>query len=136
MSTEIVTPFSLDANGNVLVTTDPDLQIEQHLISLVSTDPGERVMLPNYGVPTDSYLFSINSDSAQEQILNAVTAAVGVWEPSVTVSDISFGGNQDPDDSSLQIEIDWEGGGIGSSSASSGVQTATVLVGGTVIEDN
>lgn len=135
MGLEIQVPFTLDANGQVAAISDSSEQIEQHIDSLVSTQPGERQMLPEYGVPSYQWLFSTDTDSTMTQIINIIKAALESWEPTITIEGISFGGNEDPLDSQLQVQIDWSGGGILSTTSSSGVQTATVLVGGTVVED-
>ena len=40
MSTELLTPFGLDVGGQIAVTTDPNVQAQQHVNSLISTTPG------------------------------------------------------------------------------------------------
>lgn len=133
MSEEILYPFQLDANGQIASTSNPNTQIDQHLLSLVSTQPGERVMIPNYGVPSFHALFSMNSEDNQGQLLSAIQTAVATYEPNLTV-DVSFLNTPQNFDSEMDIEIDWTAENE-FTSASSGVTTATVLVGGTVVED-
>jgi uncharacterized protein len=133
MGTEILQPFQLNANGNIASTTNPSTQVDQHLLALVSTQPGERVMLPNYGVPSFRTLFSMNTSDNQTQFLNSINSAVATWEPNLDVN-VTFINNSTDQTGEMDIEIDWTAGND-FNPASSGVITATVLVGGTVVED-
>jgi uncharacterized protein len=133
MGTEILQPFQLDANGNIASTIDPSQQVDQHLLSLVSTQPGERVMLPSYGVPSFRTLFSMNTADNQTKFLNSLNSAVATWEPNVDV-DVTFTNDSSDTTGEMDIEIDWTAGNQ-FNPASNGVITATVLVGGTVVED-
>jgi uncharacterized protein len=133
MGVEILQPFQLDTNGQIASTDDPDIQVDQHLLSLVSTNPGERVMLPNYGVPTFKYMFSMNSAENQQGFLNSVNSAMASWEPNITV-DVEFINTENLFDGEMDIQINWSTGNEFTSS-SNGLLTATVLVGGTVVED-
>lgn len=130
MSTEILQPFQLTPSGGVAVTTVPALQVQQHLQSLVSTSPGERVMQPAYGVPLASYLFGLDKSQVSMLVSKDVQTAVQRWEPTVSIRDIR---TVLADDSlgSLKINVDYSPGPTPSAGAP--VQTATVLVGGSVI---
>lgn len=133
MGTEILQPFQLDQNGQIAQTTDPNTQVDQHLLTLVSTQPGERVMLPNYGVPSFRTLFSMNTADNQTRFLNSINSAMATWEPNVTV-DVTFVNDSADVSGEMDIEIDWTAANQ-FNPVSSGVVTATVLVGGTVVED-
>jgi phage baseplate assembly protein W len=134
MSVEILQPFQLDANGHIATVSDPNLQVDQHLLTLVSTQPGERVMLPNYGIPSFKHLFQMDTTANRQQLLTEAQRAVAAWEPNLTVS-LSFGPNKGNNvvTGEIDIQIDWIAANQ-FNSASSGVVTATVLVGGTVVE--
>ena len=88
MSVELQIPFGLTPSGGVAVITNPSDQVQQHLQSLVSTNPGERVMQPKYGVPLASYLFGLDTDQTAAAVANDVSAAVTRWEPKVNVQDV------------------------------------------------
>lgn len=79
-------PFRLSTNRGIQTVTDPDRQVHQHVISLVSTEPGERVMLPEYGVQLASLLFEEVDDIAVAHINDKVGAALTVWEPGVRLN--------------------------------------------------
>lgn len=129
-------PFGLNASGGIGTTTSPNLKTTQHLQSLVSTEPGERVMLPTYGVPLGADLFGAYLDEeVSPAIINQITNSVAMWEPNVNVNGVTINPNVNSlTGASGAVEIDWSPSAI-QSAAASGAITATVLVGGSVIED-
>lgn len=134
MSTEILAPFQLTSSGSVAVTQDPGIQAQQHVTSLVSTKPGERVMLSSYGVNLAALVFAPNDPAVITTIASDVTQAVNVWEPSLTVESVSPVPGQDPTQGQAMVNVNYsiasQPGQPGSS-----IQVATVLVGGDVITD-
>lgn len=131
MSQEIQTPFSLYPDGGIVVTQDPNLQIQQHITSLVTTQPGERVMLPSYGVDTSKYVFSPNDETISAVLINETTAAINTWEPNVLVQGIAPIIN-DSDDGIANIQVEFA---QGTTALLGQTYTATILVGGSVIGD-
>lgn len=131
MSVEIQTPFSLYPNGGIVVTADPNLQIEQHITSLVTTQLGERVMLPNYGVDTTKYVFSPNDETISAVLINETTSAINTWEPNVLVEAINPVVNEsDTGIANIQVEFSQ-----GVTALLGQTYKATILVGGTVVGD-
>ncbi len=128
MSLELLVPFGLDDNGHAAVTQDPDVQAMQHVKSIVATNPGERVMLPDYGVPVREYMFKPDPDLITLKINRDVTIQVARWEPSVTV--LGVRASPDSDFGVAEIDVDFTANPV----ETNAVQTATVEVGGTVIE--
>jgi phage baseplate assembly protein W len=67
-----------------------ELGIKGDLIQLILTNPGERVMLPQYGTPLRRLLFEQNTDavkaSASEMILNSIAK----WEPRILVKKLDI----------------------------------------------
>lgn len=131
MSTEILQPFQLAADGSIATTSDPNQQAEQHLLSLIGTAPTERVMVPGYGVPVKNVVFLDNSNIVQSQIQQQVTAALAKYEPNLDIQNVTVLDTLDPLNP-VSVSITWELDQIQTGS-SSGVQTATILVGGTVV---
>jgi hypothetical protein len=125
-NTEILIPFGLDVNGSIASTSDPDVQQAQHVESLVSTNPGERVMLPKYGVPLASYLFGNGPSSIAVKISKDVSQAMAVYEPGVTV--LSVTPVADDQGGVAEIEVDY----LAAPEDTSASQTASVTAGGTV----
>jgi phage baseplate assembly protein W len=129
MSTEVFVPFGLDAHGAVLVTSDPEVQAMQHVRSLAATEPGERVMLPRYGIPLKDYLFAPGLSAVTARITNEVTLAMAAWEPGITVLRVIPKPGEN--NGVASIDVDFTRGVTPNPSLSS---QATVLVGGTVVE--
>jgi len=128
MSTEIQVPFILDQHGNVATVIDPSVQAMQHVTALVDTNPGERVMQPDYGIPLSSYLFEPDPTVVTKEITQDVKQQMALWEPSVTVLAVL----PQPDNSLgvANVEVDFSI----DPAANPTVLTATVEVGGTVVE--
>lgn len=86
MPSEIAVPFRLSTSYGIQVITNTEQQVHQHVISLVSTEPGERVMLPEYGVQLASLLFEEVDDIGVEHINDKVGSALKSWEPGVVLN--------------------------------------------------
>lgn len=130
MSTELAQPFSLTPSGGVAVVSDPGTQAQQHLQALVSTQPGERVMQPQYGVALAAHLFGLDAAQINAQVATDVQTAIRQWEPSVALQNVQIMAS----DNSLGvvgINVEYSpGAGV---SQQARAQTATVLVGGKVV---
>lgn len=133
MSVELSQPFGLTASGSVATTTDPSVQASQHVTSLVSTSPGQRVMNPNYGVPLDILVFGSDNPVVVQTVQRDVTQALAKWEPSIQVRSVTPAAGMDPTQGAAMVNVDFS---VGAAAGSRGaVQTATILVGGDVIND-
>jgi phage baseplate assembly protein W len=135
MPTEIAIPFRLASDGTISVESNPDRQIAQHVNALVGTQPGERVMLPDYGVPVADLLFDPDASFVAQEISRAVTAAFTTYEPGVVLQKAT----PIPDASQMslaRIEVDYvrREAGVSPSSLALKTNTAVVSVGGTVSE--
>lgn len=131
MGRNFLNPFALTAQGKVATTVDPDQIALQRVESIVETPPRERVMLGNYGVDLPHYLFSPGVDTATVEIENDVAAQLAIWEPTINVIDVI------PDMSQAQVgivSVDVEFS-QSADQAFTPVLTATVLVGGTVVNE-
>jgi phage baseplate assembly protein W len=135
MPTEIAFPFRLASDGTIAVETSPDRQIAQHVNALIGTQPGERVMLPDYGVPVADLLFEPDAPFVAQEISRAVTTAFNSYEPGVVLQKAT----PIPDSTQMslaRIEVDYIRREDGASPSSLALQsnTAVVRVGGTVSE--
>jgi phage baseplate assembly protein W len=72
-------PFRVDTSGSVaVVDQDSDEEIAQCVRVLMSTTMGERIELPDYGIPNPVFATVSTHDDAD------MAAAVGKWEPRAT----------------------------------------------------
>jgi phage baseplate assembly protein W len=63
-------------------------QIKADLLQLLLTNPGERVMLPSFGVPLRTLVFEQNEDSLAVRARQMIADAIVMWEPRVVITDI------------------------------------------------
>ena len=132
MPSEIAVPFRLSSSYGIQVITNTDRQVHQHVLSLVSTDLGERVMVPEYGVRLTSLLFEDIDDIAVENINDKVGAALNDWEPGVLLHRaIPVAGNT----GEVRVDVDYTRRESGATNVTGNrVNQARILVGGEVKE--
>ena len=73
-----------DINGFTMIDNFHSL-IRQNLKMLILTNPGERVMIPDFGVGIQSYLFQNFSESTYTEIENNIKDQVAKYLPVVNV---------------------------------------------------
>ena len=77
MTTLISFPFRLTANGSVATADDgSEDYLQEELAQLIRTQPGERTLVPTYGIPDPAYA------GFDEAVLRA---QVGIFGPPVTI---------------------------------------------------
>ena len=130
MSSELAAPFALTPSGGIAEFNVPGDQVQAHLTALVSTAPGERVMLPTYGVPLTKLLFSNTAIDVTQIVAQDVRTAIQKWEPAINLLNVRTMVSDTPEGIS-KINVDYAPGVVATSNTQ--VSTATVLVGGTVI---
>lgn len=129
MSVEILIPFELDVHGSIATTQDPDVQQMQHVESIVKTYPGERVMIPRYGVPLRDYVFDGGPEFVTQEMLQNVMQQMAMWEPTVQVRSIRPQ-LDDITQAVATLDVDFYSG----VHANGITNTAVVYVGGKVVE--
>lgn len=78
--------------------------IKSDLLQLLLTNPGERVMLPEFGTPLRTLLFEPNDPTLAEQARNMIINSIRRWEPRIAVQNIEVTTNID--ETSLNINDD------------------------------
>lgn len=131
MSFNFSNPFGLNSQGQINITSDPNEIAQTRIQSLIGTYPGERVMQPTYGVDLPSYLFTPDIIEDTDLIANDIQQAVATWEPSLNVIEITPVVIQaDVGISDINVEFS-----ISNDPTITPAQTATILVGGTVVNN-
>lgn len=92
-----------DIYGYTMIDNIPEL-IRQNLKMLILTNPGERVMIPDFGVGIMSYLFENFSDTVYIDIENAIKKQASKYLPVVAIESVIFD-NSEPDNNKLGIQI-------------------------------
>ena len=78
-----------NASASVLLTSD-EADIQCSLQILLSTHPGERVLLPNYGCNLDEMLFEPLTTTFVNYIKDLINTAILYYEPRITVNNINI----------------------------------------------
>jgi phage baseplate assembly protein W len=63
-------------------------QVKSDLLVLLLTEPGERVMLPEFGTPLRKLLFEPNDSSLEMMAKEIISDSIKNWEPRIAVTDI------------------------------------------------
>ena len=85
--------------------------VKADLLSLLLTNSGERVMMPDFGTDLDSLLFEPNDPILQQQVKQVIANSIARWEPRVTIdnilvgSEVNVGLNKDDDGSQLDYML-------------------------------
>jgi phage baseplate assembly protein W len=73
-------------------------QIKSDLLCLLLTNPGERVMTPNFGTPLRRLLFEPNDLSLQIAAKNMIIDSISTWEPRIAIQQVQVMSSIDRDD--------------------------------------
>lgn len=82
-------PYPITRHPLGLLRTQSGIsQIKSDLLVLLLTEPGERVMLPEFGTPLKQFFFEPNDQVLVESVRNAIIESIRRWEPRIQVTDI------------------------------------------------
>ena len=102
-------PLSLDGQdtGYFLIKDFKDL-VQQNLKMLILTNPGERIMDPDFGVGLRTFLFEQNTPGTYSQIESKIRSQVGIYLSYLKIINIRFdqqSGLGNPSGNLLNIKI-------------------------------
>ena len=80
--------------------------IKSDLMILLLTNPGERVMLSNYGTNLREYFFEPNDTTVAQEVKELISNAISTWEPRIVVEDIEVNNNIDNGDLNAADTLD------------------------------
>lgn len=63
---------------------------------ILETEPGERIMRPDFGCGLRRYLMKPNTPATRAMIRRDVERAVGYWEPRIRLKQVDVSGTDDP----------------------------------------
>lgn len=76
-------------------------QIKSDLLVLLLTEPGERVMLPEFGTPLKQFFFEQNDSVIVERVREIIANSIRTWEPRIAVTAIEVTNSRDSVEQSL-----------------------------------
>lgn len=63
-------------------------QVKSDLLVLLLTEPGERVMLPEFGTPLKRFFFEPNDSIVVDNLKQVIADSIKTWEPRIAVTQI------------------------------------------------
>lgn len=82
-------PIRPDQRGNLAVTSDPVEIVKQSIRAIIETRQGERVMLPDYGIP--DFVFSVINAGTAGKMKYFLEEQIRNYEPLVGDLEIKVG---------------------------------------------
>ncbi len=97
-------PFHFDAARGGVGLSEYEENIRQCISIILSTRPGERQMLPEFGCRIHDMLFAPNTSSTASTIAHYVRSAIGRWEPRVEVTSVK---SQPEPNGSISVQVEY-----------------------------
>jgi phage baseplate assembly protein W len=98
-------PLRTDARGQVVLVTGSE-DIDQSILVILKTRPGERVMRPTFGCRANELLFEPRSAATVSLLQNYVLEALRMWEPRIEVLNVNVA-EDEGEDGVLLTEIEY-----------------------------
>tara|TARA_R110002110_G_scaffold400962_1_gene617604 strand:+ start:158 stop:526 length:369 start_codon:yes stop_codon:yes gene_type:complete len=89
-SLSVALPLSIDATNGFAMNTSLAALVKQNLKMLILTNPGERVMEPNFGAGIQTILFSSFSEGVQSIIETTIREQCDRYMPIISISEVQF----------------------------------------------
>lgn len=84
-----------------------ETEIEQSILIILRTAPGQRVMRPEFGCTLHDLVFMPNNSDTAARIKRSVRQALGRWEPRIRVIDVRANADRD-DPGRLLVDIQYQ----------------------------
>ena len=98
-------PPSFNAGGVVMTADEADIQASLQI--LFGTTPGERFLVPKYGLDMHELMFEPMSTSMRTLLTDRVRTAILIYEPRIKLLNLQID-NPDPGEGTLQILLEYE----------------------------
>lgn len=83
-------PLSRDSADGFGMIKEIEEMIRQNLKMLILTNPGERIMDPEFGVGMRQFLFQNYSENVYSEIDSKIREQVSIYIPAVRIQDVKF----------------------------------------------
>lgn len=103
-------PLSRDPDDGLSLNKGFPELVKQNLLMILLTIPGERMMLPEFGVGLKRYLFDNDSPALRSELSSKIRSQVSRYLPYINITSLSFktsNQNNDIDRNLLIIRIDY-----------------------------
>jgi phage baseplate assembly protein W len=89
-------PLTPPETGGALPRIDGMDRIRQSIETVLATEPGERVMMPEFGCGLRRFLMTPNTVATRTSIQQEVTEALTLWEPRVRLTRVAVEAGEEP----------------------------------------
>lgn len=84
------------------------VSVQQSLLNLIFTRPGQRPFDPDYGIDFDSMLFDLADDTTAVSVFNDIVSKVKRYEPRVVLSTSLTDVTADLDNNRIDVKLVFE----------------------------
>lgn len=89
-------PFPLTpTDGQVPLLSGPE-KIRQAILLILETEPGERIMRPEFGCGLRRFLMEPNNDATAARLRTTIEDALKRWEPRIELTEVGVAAGEDP----------------------------------------
>ena len=82
-------PLFVDSiDGAYGLSKDMEELAQQNLKTIILTSPGERIMVPDFGVGVRNYIFEQNTPGTQTALRNAIQQQVSKYAPYILIEEL------------------------------------------------
>ncbi len=97
-------PLQLNARGG-LKESKFQQKVKESIRIILGTEPGERLMRPNFGCYLHSLIFAPNNTATANLAAHYVEDALTTWEPRIILEDVTV--HNDHTNASLVIDVQY-----------------------------
>jgi phage baseplate assembly protein W len=88
------------ANGRLAYAEGPE-KVRQSILLILETEPGERVMRPDFGCGLRRFLAQPNTVAVRAEIQREIELSLAAWEPRIQLTEVDASPGDDP----AEVEI-------------------------------
>ena len=81
--------FPVDIEAGQVATAAYDQDVHQAILIILGTDPGERVMRPDFGAGLSAFVFEPLNPATMEALRQRVLESLIDWEPRIDVESVT-----------------------------------------------
>ena len=97
-------PLSMSEYGDFTLNEEVKDMVKQNFKNLLLTVPGERIMIPDFGVGVQKYLFEQRGVGIVESITSAIDSQISKYMPYIEIINIDTASSEDTEEL-LSIKI-------------------------------
>ena len=99
-------PLTLDSSSGYTSIKSLKKLVKQNFKMLILTNPGERVMEPEFGIGIRQYLFENFQSDVYARIDSRIREQTAIYMPIISIISIEFG-TSDIEDNTLAIRLEY-----------------------------